>query len=225
MKSKLVKKLGLLIALIMSCQMLLTGCAEEVTPANDVAIAFADMLISGDYTGAKEVLGYTDDDITELIDTYVEGNIASIKSNLTIPGMYQAIDEDARSMHEAQAEAFKRLTYTAEITESDKETATVVLKTTYYDITALDEQSLNAAIDEFGLENVVDEAAAEEMIKLYIVKFGETMEAAVPQTEQKEITIKFEKAKVAVGGKTKTMWVPKDPGKFGEDLISAVSGV
>lgn len=225
MKLKLVKKLGLLLAFIMSCQVLLSGCAEKLTPANEVAIAFADMLIVGDYTGAKEVLGYTDEDIKEFIDTYVEADIASIKSNLTVPGMYQAADEDARTMHTAQAEAFKRLTYTAEITESDKEKATVVLKTTYFDITALNEQSLNAAVEEFGLENVVDEAAAEAMIKLYIVKFGETMAAAVPQTEQKEITIEFEKSKVAVGGKTKTMWVPKDPGKFGEDLISAVSGV
>lgn len=225
MKTKILRKLGLLLVTVMICQVFLSGCAKEITPANEVASAFSDLMISGKTEGAKTILGYTDEEIKEVMDIQEQEAIKVTKGNLSLPGLYEATDEDAKAMYVAQMDAFKKLTFTSEVTESDKENATVVMKTNYYDVATLDEQSLDAALESFGLENMVDEASAAELIQLYIKTFGETMQAAAPSTEQREITVQFEKAKVDIGGKTKTMWVPKDPEKFGSDLVSAASGV
>jgi hypothetical protein len=203
----------------------LTACSkEELTPANEIASAFYKLFILGDSEDAKTLFAYTDEDIETFTNTQRDGSIAIIKSNLSAIGSYSPTDEEAAVMYDAQMEAFKKLTFSTEVTSETSDTAVVTLKTNYFDIMALDEQAANEALEEFGAENIIDEASTKEFILLYIQKFESIIKSAEPSEDQAEVTISFEKAKTDVGGKTKVMWVPQDASGFGEDIINAVSG-
>ncbi len=222
MKQRALRILPVLLVTLL-CGGLLFGCGKTIQPASDVASAFYNLFISGDSTQAKEMFAFTDADIEDITKVQKQGSIQMTKANIAATG-YNATDEEAEKMYDAQMEAFKKLTYTAEVTEEDNKNATVVIKTQYYDIAALDEQAAQEALDEYGEENLTDQAAVEAFVKLYMDKFVTIMGNAAPAEDQTEVTVQFQKANTDVGGKTELMWVPTNASGFGTDLIQAVSG-
>lgn len=224
MKIRKSGKTAFFFLLVLTFQLVLTGCAkEEVVPADQVASAFYKLVILLEPEDIKAAYAYTDEDIETLMSTQRDGSIQQVKNNLSSIG-FEAEDEDAAKLYEAQMAAFKNLTFTSEITEETKNTATVLIKTDYININELNEKAAADSIAQYGQENLVDEDAMNELLHIYLEAFSDSLKNAAPVTDQSEITVKFTKQKVDSHGKIKTVWAPEDGSSFGSDLITAVSG-
>lgn len=214
---------------------LLSGCSKEPpTPPDQVAVAFYDLVIRQEAAKLKDILGYESEDalwdeFTGGQDNYKNEMIGSVKAQFSQLGL-ELTDEDTSKLFDGIMTALGKLEFTAEVTEMDEKekTALVTAHIGYFDSSALQEMTTNAAtaaLEEMGDSAMQSEEDMAKFLTAYLGKFCDGLSALEPADGQKDLQVAFELTKVDVSGKTKEVWMPVDAEKFGSDLSSAALGM
>ncbi|MDE6182093.1 MAG: DUF5105 domain-containing protein [Eubacteriales bacterium] len=199
---------------------MLTGCgSKEEVSATDSAKAMFDLLFLGDKTDATSKLGMSDEEATQLMDTYKQSQTTMVKQIFKSSGL-EISDEKVEEIYLALVEAFGKLEYT--ITEkegSSAETKTVVFETTYLDF----EQVTNNIVGRLT-EEVADPTNASEVAETFANIFVEELKNATPSTEKAIFESEFSLQKFEIDGKAKDVWFASNPTEFGFNLGMVVTG-
>lgn len=204
-------------ALIMLCFLIaaITGCSNPRMEASDSVLAIYNLYIKGETEGVLE-LGMTEENINAALVSYDESLISNLKTSMTSAGL---TIEDAvlTEIIEARKTALKTMSASCELSSCENGTAVVILKTTYFNETAMDEKAANDAIEKAAQSGSAD---ADELLTLATKYYAQNLIdgylSVTPSKEIKEITVNC----AFSGG----VWLPEDMVTFGEDLGLAISG-
>lgn len=214
------KHLKRFMALMLTTLMLATmmiGCGAKIEAPELVVEAYYDLIVYGD-TSKLETMGFSSEDVNTIKEQRESQLRTSIKNNFDIAGL-KINDEQLENVIQAQINALKKATCTVEPVLSDKETATVKLKTTYINITELDEKVANEAVEEVqSMELTTTEEVLDKATELYINKFIDACNNATASTDtvKKDFILKLQLFNFS--GKTKKMWAPENPVTFRSDI-------
>lgn len=216
---------------VTACSLLLTGCQQKLVPADQVATALYDLAVKDDAVPMKDLLGFASEE--DVRKSLIEGGestdfVDEFKQEFTNAGI-DFTDEEIQEMTDQLMGLLTRMTCTAEITEQSGKETTVVLKVkgyTYAEVekitTELQEKALTEVDEETQMALATgDEEATMKFMQQFMKDYVAAVSAMEP-TEESEITIKMEKMKVDVSGKTKLSWMPVDMPKMESDLDTAM---
>lgn len=217
---------ALLLAMVMLCSMVLTGCGQKETPApaDQVAEAFFDMMIKDDAAKMVELLGYADE--TEAredmgLDGGIYDDLADqMAEQFTSSGMTVS-GEQMQEFVDAFMKMFSEVKLTAKVKESDEKAGTAVVTCT---VNTFNAESLTQAMTD-AMNNVDPSLLQGGDIE---AAFGSILQAVAsaiadvkPTDETTDFDVDFELADMEVNGKTKKVWVPKDAAEFGNMMSTA----
>lgn len=228
MKKKL---LAVIAAMTMLC-MTLTGCGEQLAPADQTVGALFELAAKSNAAPMQDLLGFaSEDDVrsaffeegadTELVD--------DLRAELTAAGIEMS-DEDVQEFTDSMMAMLAKITYTAEIASEDKETTVVTLKVNGYSADAMTDIMMNAA------DNMVASLTEEDQLAIangdtevfnaymqqYLKDFMDGLLALEPNADPVEISVTCEKLIVEVSGKEKIAWLPSDMDGFSNDIEAAM---
>lgn len=197
------------------CSALLTGCGQPQNNAAASIKAIYDLYISGDTKGIS-TLGMSEDEIKTAQETYDDSVKETIKANFSASG--QEIDmETLNDLCAARKEALSKMTATAEVTAESEGKATVVISTTYFSESELDEEafySAREAANQAGLSDIATQQVF--LMKTYTQNLIAAYENVVPSEDTANITVECVIQNNA--------WVPANMSSFGADLALAITG-
>lgn len=209
------KKIPAVVLCICFCSAFLTGCGQ---PKNDAAAsvkAIYDLYILGD---AKSIssLGMSEDEIKAAQNAYDDSVKETIKENFSASG--QEIDtETLNNLCAARKEALSKMEAAAEVTMESDGKATVVIHTTYFLESELDEDafySAREAANQAGLADLSEQQVF--LMKTYTQNLIAAYENVVPSEDTTDITVEC----VIQNG----TWVPANMSSFGADLALSITG-
>lgn len=222
--------IGLAAAMIFMTAVLLCGCSrEEIVPPDQMAAAWHKLVVLNDAEPMKELFGYSSEEAVrkDFLGDDFEMDMASGITQVLADMGFQVTDEEASEYYEASMEAMKKLPFTAELTSEDGDHAVVTGKIGYYDadeLTKAGNRVAEEALAEFGAENLSDEAAYSDFMRLYMDKYMTALKSLTPAEGTKEIPLEFERVKTEINGKTRSVWLPKDGMAAGQALSTAAMG-
>ena len=194
---------------------IMTGCSSPKMGASDSVLAIYNLYVKGDSEGVLK-LGMKQEDVNSNLTSYDVSLMDQLKTSMTSAGL-TIEDTVLTEIIEARKTALKTMTASCELVSSEKETAVVLLKTTYFDEAALDEKAANDAIAKAQESGSTD---ADEMLTLatgyYAQNLIDSYRAVTPSEDMKELTVNC----VLSGG----VWLPEDVKVFGEELGSVITG-
>ena len=210
-----------LLTIIFVC-MSFVGCGTEVVKGDKVATGFYNMFVKQDLSEIKEI-GMSDEDGQKAIQKYKDEIKRQTKLNFTKNSLTIS-DADLDRIINAELDLFKKLDAEITIISEDKESCEVKISTTYADITTLDNNAANDAVNEVLAMNMTSQSEAKsKVLSLYIDKLVASLENAQPSNERNEKTFTFKKQKLDCDGKIKDVYTPDDYSSFGEAVGNMVT--
>lgn len=210
-----------LLTIIFVC-MSFVGCGTEVVKGDKVATGFYNMFVKQDLSEIKEI-GMSDEDGQKAIQKYKDEIKRQTKLNFTKNSLTIS-DADLDRIINAELDLFKKLDAEITIISEDKESCEVKISTTYADITTLDNNAANDAVNEVLAMNMTSQSEAKsKVLSLYIDKLVASLENAQPSSERNEKTFTFKKQKLDCDGKIKDVYTPDDYSSFGEAVGNMVT--
>lgn len=214
---KLSKKIISILTMLLCIGVLLTatGCGAKTTPAES-AQYFFELTIKQDTTNVDK-FGMTEDEAKTLLKTETDATKTQTKSNFTKSGLTIS-DEKLDAIVAAQYKALKSLTVTTEATSESGKQATVVIKNTYIDFTAIDEKAATDAVESVKALGLTDQKEAmDKLTAQYIENLLAALNSATPSTDMNEATYEFKEE----SGE----WIPSmDSTEFGKQLATLALG-
>lgn len=228
MKKKLV---AVAAAMTMLC-MTLTGCGEQLAPADQTIGALFELTAKENAAPMKDLLGFaSEEDVssaffeegadTELVDEF--------KQEFESAGLSMS-DEDLQYFADQLYSMLDKITYTTEITSEEKDAVVVTLKVNGYSEDEMNDIMLEAS--EKMMESITEEDQLaimdgdEDLLNTYMAQymkdFADGLAAMEPSEEAIEITVHCEKLLVEVSGKEKAAWLPTDMDGFSLDVENAL---
>lgn len=209
------KKICTVVFCIFLCSAFLTACGEPENNAASSVKAIYDLYILGDTEGISS-LGMSDEDIASAQSAYDDSVKETIRSNFSASG--QEIDDATLDeLCAARKEALSKLSASAEITFESEKRATVVLSTTYFDESKLDEDafySAREAANQAGLATLEEQQVF--LMQTYTQNLIAAYKAVTPSEDTTDITVQC-----VIQNNS---WVPANMSSFGSDLALAITG-
>lgn len=227
------KKLaGLLLAVMMLCSMVLTGCSQKMEPADQVIGALYELALRDDAAPLKDLLGFaSEEDVRASImeDGGENSLLEGVKAEFDAFGV-EVTDEELQEMIDSVQKMLAKLTYTAEITEESSDKTTVVLKVTGFSMDEIQQVMMDTQEETISQlseeEQMAVGSGSPDALRDFAVQFMKDYMANVaelePTEETQDITVECEKMKLDVSGKEKVVWLPTDVDKFAEDVENTV---
>ncbi len=209
------KKLCSTLLCICLCSVFLTACGEPNNNAASSVKAIYDLYILGD---TKEIssLGMPEQDIKSAQSAYDASVKETIRSNFAASG--QEIDDDTLDeLCSARKDALAQMNATAEVASESDGKATVIIHTTYFDESALDEDafySAREAANMSGLHDIQEQQVF--LMNTYTQNLIAAYQDVTPSEDTTDITVEC-----VIQNKT---WVPANMSSFGSDLALAITG-
>lgn len=214
---KLGKKIISILTMLLCIGVLLTatGCGEKTTP-KESAQFFFDLMIKQDTTNIDK-FGMTEESVKDLLKTEKDTTKTQTRGNFTKAGLTIS-DEKLDAIVDAQYNALKLLTATVDVTSESGDKATLVIKNTYIDFTALDEKAANDAVETVKALGLTDQKEAlDKLTAQYIENLLAALKSATPSTDMNEATYEFKE--------DSGEWVPSmDSAEFGKQLATLSLG-
>lgn len=209
------KKLCTVIFCVFLCSAFLTACGEPKRDAASSVKAIYDLYILGDTDGIAS-LGMSAEDIKSAQTAYDTSLKETIRANFSASG--QEIDDDTlNELCAARKEALSKLTATAKVTSESDGKATVVLHTTWFDESNLDENAFyNAreAAKQSGLSTLEEQQVF--LMQTYTQNLITSYQEITPSKDTTDITVEC-----VIQDDS---WVPANMSSFGSDLAVAITG-
>lgn len=200
---------------IFLCSVFLTACGKPQNNAASSVKAIYDLYILGDTEGIAS-LGMSEEDIKSAQTAYNDSVKETIRANFSASG--QEIDNDTLDeLCAARREALSKLKANAEITSESEGKATVVLHTTYFDESKLDENAFyNAreAANQSGLGTLEEQQVF--LMQTYTQNLIAAYKNITPSKDTTDITVEC-----VIQNNS---WVPANMSSFGSDLALAITG-
>ena len=209
------KKFILALLFICLCSVILIGCSEPRIDAAGSVKAIYDLYILSDTAGILS-LGMEQEDIAAAQQAYNDSLKEAIRTNFADSG--QEIREDVLdSLWVARKQALAKMKATTEIIEESDGKATVVLHTTYFDESSLDEEAFYTAKDaaQQGDFDSLEEQQ-EFLMDTYTKNMINAYERITPSADTRDIVVEC-----VIQNK---IWVPANMSSFGRDLAAAIAG-
>lgn len=198
------------------------GCGTEVVKGDKVATGFYNMFVKQDLSYIKEI-GMSDEDGQKAIENYKNEIKRQTKLNFTKNALTIS-DADLDRIVNAELDLFKKLDAEITIVSEDKNSCEVKISTTYADVTTLDTNAANDAVNEVLAMNMKSQKEAnDKLVSIYIDKLVSALQNAQPSTERNEKTFTFKKEKLDCDGKVKDVYTPEDYSSFGETVGNMVT--
>lgn len=208
------KKFCISLFCIFLCSAFLTACGEPENNAASSVKAIYDLYILGNTKGVED-LGMSEDDINAARTAYDDSVRKTIRANFSASG--QEIDDDTLDeLCTARRSALSKLKATAEIKSESEGKATVILHTTYFDESALDEESFyNAreAANQSGLASIEEQQVF--LMETYTKNLIAAYKDVTPSDDTNDITVDC-----VIQDNS---WVPANMSSFGSDLAIAIT--
>lgn len=209
------KKFCTILWAFLLCSAVLIACGEPENNAASSVKAIYDLYILGDTEGISS-LGMSDEEIKSAQTSYDNSVKETIRANFSASG--QEIDEDTLTdLCNARKEALSKLEASAEITSESEGKATVVLHTTYFDESGLDEDAFYAAreaANQSGLATIEEQQVF--LMKTYTQNLITAYQNVTPSSDTTDITVEC-----VIQDNS---WVPANMSSFGADLALAITG-
>lgn len=209
------KKIPAVFLCICLCSAFFTGCGQPKTDAADSVKAIYDLYILGDTKGISS-LGMSEAEIKAAQNAYDDSVKETIQANFSASG--QEIDaETLNDLCAARKEALAKLNASAEVSKESEGKATVVIHTTYFKESELDEDafySARQATNEAGLAVLSEQQIF--LMKTYTQNLIAAYENVTPSEDTTDITVECVIQSDA--------WVPANMSSFGSDLALAITG-
>ncbi|MDO4331715.1 MAG: hypothetical protein Q4C58_03405 [Eubacteriales bacterium] len=231
MKGMKKKLLAVVAAMTMLC-MTLTGCGEELVPADQTIGALFELAAKENAVPMKDLLGFaSEEDVKSAF--YEEGAdtdlVEEFSKEFEDAGMTLS-QEDLQYFTDQLYAMLDKVTYTAEITSEEKDAVVVTLKVNGFSEEEMNEVMLEASTK--MMESITEEDQLAIMdgdedlfntyISQYLRDFSDGLAAMEPSDEAVEITVNCEKLLVEVSGKEKAAWLPTDMDGFSLDIENAL---
>lgn len=197
-----------------SCS-ILVGCGRAKPTAADSVQAIYDLYILGDTEGAFR-LGLSGKDIANARTAYDDALADSIRTNFSASGL-EIDEENVAAICQARREALSRMTAEFTVISEQRDTAEVLLATTYFDEQALDADAAYAARDAADQADLSDyQEYLEYVMASYTEYLIQGYQDVVPSEDMVSITVHCRIID--------NVWMPADMSSFGGDLALAISG-
>ncbi len=209
------KKFCTCIFYIFLCSCILTACGEPESNAASSVKAIYDLYILGDTTGISS-LGMSDSEIKTAQTDYDNSLKATIRSNFSASGQ-KIDDETLDELCAARKEALSKLNASAEVTSESEGKATVILHTTYFDESKLDQDafySAREAANQSGLATIEEQQVF--LMNTYTQNLIAAYKDVTPSKDTNDVTVDC-----VIQDNS---WVPVDMSEFGSDLALAITG-
>ena len=158
----------------------------------------------------------TQEDVASAQAAYDSSLKEAIRANFAASG--QEIDEDVLdNLYSARKKALSKMTASAEIIEKSGNKATVVLHTTYFDESALDEDAFYRAKEAAQQGNFASIGQQQEfLMDTYSSNLIQAYEKITPSADTRAISVEC-----VVQDK---IWMPANMSSFGGALAKAIAG-
>ena len=229
---RVTKKLLAVAAVIAVLCVTLTGCGSKMAPADETVGALFELAAKDNTAPMKQLLGFDSDEAVRSA-FFEEGSdvemAEEMKDILTDAGV-EMTDEDIQGLSDSMASMLNKITYTAEITSSDKDTTVVTLKVNGYQASDLETVMMDAMTsmqeslteeDSLAIVNGDTELFSAYM-KSFLNDFLNGLNELEVSSEPVEMTVNCEKLAVEVNGKAVVAWLPSDMTDFSEDVENAI---
>ena len=209
------KKILSVLLCICLCSAAPIGCGEPRIDAASSVKAIYDLYILDDTSGIFS-LGMTQEDVASAQAAYDSSLKEAIRANFAASG--QEIDEDVLdNLYSARKKALSKMTASAEIIEKSGNKATVVLHTTYFDESALDEDAFYRAKEAAQQGNFASIGQQQEfLMDTYSSNLIQAYEKITPSADTRAISVEC-----VVQDK---IWMPANMSSFGGALAKAIAG-
>ncbi len=197
------------------CIAILSGCGEPRMDAAKSVKAIYDLYILGDKSGILS-LGMAEEDITAAQQAYSDSLKETIRANFSASG--QKIEEAVLDeLCVARKKALAKMEASAEILEEADGKATVLLHTTYFNESSLDEEAFYNA-KEMAQQGDFDTIKEQQayLMDTYTQNLIESYEKVSPSEDTHDIQVEC-----VIQNK---IWVPANMSSFGGDLAAAIAG-
>ncbi|MEY8518388.1 DUF5105 domain-containing protein [Lachnospiraceae bacterium 29-84] len=193
---------------------LLAGCGNPKIDAAGSVKAIYDLYILGDTKGIT-ALGMETEDISAAQETYGNSLRDTIRKNFAESG--QQIDEAAlEELCAARKEALSKMSATAEVTAESEGKATVVIRTTYFNESSLDEEAFYTARQSaWKMDFPSLEKQQEFLMDAYTQNLIQSYQEVTPSEDTAAITVDC-----VIHNH---IWMPANMSSFGADLAHAVT--
>lgn len=218
---------ALLLAMIMVFSVTLTSCGtkEEPIAADQVAVSLFNMILKDDASSAVELFGYADE-AEARADMGLDGSLYEGLADEVI-SQFRAMQlnvttEDAQAFVDAFMSMFKNVNMTAVVKESDEKAGTAVVTCT---IDTFDANALNDAMTAAMTEAMSDPSILEDedaLTSAILNAMSSAIAGLTPSGETADFDVDFELQTLAINGKDRKAWLPKDAEQFG-NLISTTA--
>lgn len=209
------KKFYSLLLCVCLCSVFLTSCGEPKNNAATSVKAIYDLYILGNTDGVFS-LGMSKEDIQSARSSYDQSVKETIRSNFSASG--QEIEDDTLDeLCSARKDALAKMKATAEVISESDRTATVVIHTTYFNESSLDEDAFyNAreAANQSGLTELQEQQVF--LMHTYTQNLIAAYKNVVPSKDTTDITVECVIQD--------HVWVPANMSSFGSDLALAITG-
>ncbi|MCM1127299.1 MAG: hypothetical protein NC429_12605 [Lachnospiraceae bacterium] len=229
---RVTKKLLAVAAVMAVLCMTLTGCGSKMAPADETVGALFELAAKDNTAPMKQLLGFDSDEAVRSA-FFEEGSDVELaeemKGILTDAGV-EMTDEDIQELSDSMASMLNKITYTAEITSSDKDTTVVTLKVNGYQASDLETVMMDAMTsmqeslteeDSLAIVNGDTELFTAYM-KSFLNDFLNGLNELEVSSEPVEMTVNCEKLAVEVNDKAVVAWLPSDMTDFSEDVENAI---
>lgn len=194
----------------------LTGYGRRAKPtAADSVQAIYDLYILGDTEGVSR-LGLTSTDIVNARTAYDNALADSIRTNFSASGL-EIDEESVTAICQARREALSRMRAECSVVSEHRDTAEVLLITTYFDEQALDADAAYAARDAANQADLNDyQEYMEYVMASYTEYLIQGYQDVLPSEDMAAVTVPC----IIIDN----VWMPADMSSFGGDLALAISG-
>lgn len=229
---RVTKKLLAVAAVMAVLCVTLTGCGSKMAPADETVGALFELAAKDNTAPMKQLLGFDSDEAVRSA-FFEEGSDVELaeemKDILTDAGV-EMTDEDIQGLSDSMASMLNKITYTAEITSSDKDTTVVTLKVNGYQASDLETVMMDAMLsmqeslteeDSLAIVNGDTELFTAYM-KSFLNDFLNGLNELEVSSEPVEMTVNCEKLAVEVNDKAVVAWLPSDMTEFSEDVENAI---
>ena len=218
---------ALLLAMVMLCSLMLTGCQKEEPPVagDQVAVALYEMILKDDASKMVDLFGYADEaearEDMGLGDSIYDELAEELASTFSAQGM-TVTTEEMQDFVNAFMSMFSEVKLTAVTKESDEKAGTAVVTCT---VNTFDPDAMAQAMTEATANldpSILQSGDMDAAFGAILQAMAGVIADIKPTDNTADFDVEFELADMDVGGKTRKAWIPKDAAEFG-NLISTTA--
>ena len=187
----------------------LTACSTEQNNAAEAVLSIYNLYIKEETSDVLK-LGITEELALYTLSNHNDSLIQNLQDTINSAGL-TVEDATIEEIIVARKSALKTMLATCEITSVKDKTATVKLKTSYFDEATLTKQATEDAIKKAKASDASSEETLLELAtKYYTQNLIDSYLAVTPSDEMKELEVNCVLSR--------NIWVPKDMASFGTEL-------